>query len=279
MCYNYTVIEVKMTNKALNIKAFLEKCKEFENCKLLFIDKKIKELLDLVAQNSQIYDLVSECLESFNRDKELDKAFVTDGQGRSYFLPPKEEFKVLALDFCVLADIASKKIGVDTLISKFFKEGDGKKDYEQFVEKIVYSFRDLVAEAFGVSSYAVDFISNSEQADGEEEAEQFKDIVETPIERVSTHLVEGCDLNAIFDKVRGLARNMLSMLEQERYNEMVGDCKMICHSMIIACLDQNFDMLSGLAAGLKYLGKNIKSIRFYTKELVAVVFEQIDWDN
>lgn len=268
-----------MANNTLIIKKFLEKCNEFEDCKLLFIDKKIGELLDLVAHSEEIYELVSECLENFNRDKEYDKAFVIDSNGRYYFLPPKEEYKIIALDFCVLADIASGKQSVDSLITKYFSESNGKKDHKQFIEKIIYTFRDLIADAFGVSSYAVNFIANSEHlTDEEERIETFKEITELPIERVSQRLYEGCDLNEVFEKVRGIAKNILELLQDERRNEIVNDAELICHSIIIACLDENFDTLNGLALGLKYVGKNIKSIRFYTKELVALVNEQIDWE-
>jgi len=268
-----------MANNTLIIKNFLEKCNEFEDCKLLFIDKKIGELLDLVANTEEIYELVSECLESFNREKEFDKAFITDSNGRHFFLPPKEEFKIIALDFCILADIASGKKSVDAIISKYFSESSGKKDHRQFIEKIIYTFRDLIADAFGVSSYAVNFIANSEHlTDEQEKIEAFQEITELPIERVSERLYEGCDLKEAFEKVRNIAKNILELLQEERRNEMVNDAELICHSIIIACLDENFDTLNGLALGLKYVGKNIKSIRFYTKELVALVNEQIDWD-
>lgn len=269
-----------MGNNAIIIKKFLEKCNEFEDCKLLFLDKKIDELLELVGQTSEIYELVSECLENFNRDKEYDKAFVTDASGRNFYLPPKEEFKVIALDFCVLADIHSGKKSVDCLLSKYFLDENGKKDHTIFVEKVIYSFRDLIAEAFGVSSYAVNFIANSDNITNEEEKlEAFKEINDLPIERVSERLCEGCDLKAVFEKVRSIARNILETIENERRNEAVNDVELICHSIIIACLDENFDLLNGLALGLKYAGKNVKAIRFYCKELVAIVNDQIDWED
>lgn len=266
-----------MTNNAFKIKRFLEKCSEFENCKLLFIDKKIGELLDIVGQTKEIYELVSECLENFNRDKEYDRAFVTDSNGRHYFVQPKEEFKIIALDFCVLADIASGKKSVDQIISQFFSENSGKKDYMLFIEKIIYSFRDLVADAFSVSTYAVNYITNSDNVEEEERLEKIEQISELPIERVSKRLVEGCDLKYVFEKTRSLAKDMLETLMGERRNEMVNDCELVCHSIIIACLEENFDELNGLVLGLKYIGKNIKSIRFETKEIVALVTEQIDW--
>ena len=261
----------------MKIKKFVEKCNEFENCKLLFMDKKISELLEIVGQDKQIYELISECLENFNRDKEYDKAFVTDSNGRHFFLPPKEEYKIIALDFCLMADISSGRKSVDSIISKYFSENNGKKDYVQFIEKIIFTFRDLIAEAFGVHSYAVNYISNTTEQDEETQIEQIKELAETPIERVSERLVEGCEKEVIFDKVRMLAKNILESLELERRNECVNDCELICHSIIIACLDGNFDTLNGLVLGLKYLAKYIKSIRFYIKEIVAIVQSQIDW--
>ena len=103
-------------------------------------------------------------------------------------------------------------------------------------------------------------------------------MVETPIERVSERLVENCDLDDVFDKVRGIAKSILECLETERRNEYVNDAELICHSIIIACLDKNFDLLNGLVLGLKHVAKNIKSIRFYSKEAAAIVTDQIDWE-
>ena len=273
------VKRLDMSDNTIKIKKFIEKCNEFENCKFLFMDKKIGELLEIVIQTKEIHDLVSECLDNFNRDKEYDKSFVTDSNGRKYYVPPKEEYKIIALAFCVLADVSSGRKSLDTIITKFFQDDNGKKDYIQFVEKIIFSFRDLVAEAFGVNAYAIGFISNSGHVDDEEaHLEQFKEIVETPIERVSQRLYEGCDVKSIFDQVRGLAKNILESLESEKRNEYVNDCELVCHSIIIACLDENYDTLHGLVLGLKHIGKNIRSVRFYTREIVSLVQDQIDWD-
>ena len=52
----------------------------------------------------------------------------------------------------------------------------------------------------------------------------------------------------------------------------------LAHSIIIACLDENYDTLHGLILGLKHIGKNIRSVRFYTREIVSLVQDQIDWD-
>ena len=169
---------------------------------------------------------------------------------------------------------------VDSIISKYFTEGNGKKDYELFIEKIVFSFRDLIAEAFGVSPYALNFISKNDlTSNTEENVETYTDIVSFPLERVSLRVFEDTNLSEVFNDAREIAKEMLENLKLERRNEFVNDAELVCHSIIIACLDQNFDLLNGLVLGLKYLGKNIKSIRFLTKEIVALVGEQIDWEK
>ena len=96
---------------------------------------------------------------------------------------------------------------------------------------------------------------------------------------MSLRVYEDTNLNEVFNDARELAKEILENLKLERRNEFVNDAELVCHSIIISCLDQNFDLLNGLVLGLKYLGKNIKSIRFLTKEIVALVGEQIDWEK
>ena len=269
-----------MNKNTMKLKKFLDKCNEFSSCKLLYIDKKISELLEVVAETKEIYELVSECLENFNKEKEYDKAFITDSNGRHFFLAPKEEYKTIALDFCLMADVASGKKSVDSIISNYFAENNGKKDYEQFIEKIIFSFRDLVAEVFGVTPYAINFMSKNDLSlNTEENVETYTDIVNYPIERVSVRLFDDANIGEVFNEVRNLAKEMLENLRLERRNEFVNDAELVCHSMMIACLNQDFDSLHGLVLSFKYLGKNIKSIRFLTKEIVALVQEQIYWEK
>jgi len=269
-----------MTNDNLQIiKKFIDKCGEFEGCKLLFLDKKVSELLEIVVQTKEIYDLISECMENFNKDKEYDKAFVVGANGTARFIQPKEEYKIIALDFCLLVDISSGKKSVDSLISKYFKSEDGEKDYEVFVDKIIYSFRNLVCEAFGVSINAMNYISNSTEEEISEDNFELDGLMKVTNGKISKRLYDGTNLTEVFAKSKDLAMEILENLSREKINEFTVDAEQICKSIVLASLNDDFDSVYGLALGLRQLSKNVKSIRFLTREIVSLLQEQIDWSK
>ena len=269
-----------MTNDNLQIiKKFIDKCGEFEDCKLLFLDKKISELLETVVQTKEIYDLISECMENFNKDKEYDKAFVVGANGSARFIEPKEEYKIIALDFCLLVDISSGKKSVDALITKYFKSEDDKKDYEVFVEKIIYAFRNLVCEAFGVSVNAMNYISNSTEEQISEDNIELDGLMKITNSKISKRLYDGIDLSQVYSKAKEFAMELLDVLAQEKINEFTVDAEQIAKSIVLASLNEDFDSVYGLALGLRSLAKSVKSIRFLTREIVSLLQEQIDWSK
>ena len=48
-------------------------CNEFIDSKLLFIDRKIAQILEAIAGNDEIYKLIGDCLADFNKDKEFEE--------------------------------------------------------------------------------------------------------------------------------------------------------------------------------------------------------------
>ena len=267
-----------MTNNNLQIiKRFIDKCNEFEDCKFLFLDKKITELLEVVVQTKEIYELISECMDNFNKEKEYDKAFVTGSNGNNHFIEPKEEYKVIALDFCILVDIANGKRSVDFFISKYFKSDEDKKSYEVFIEKVIYSFRNLICEAFGVTNAAMNYISNTSGEEIEEKKDEIDSLMKATVDKISNKLQENVDLTEVFLNAKDIAMEILDNLSRERVNEFTVDAEKICKSLVACSLNNDFDAVYGLALGLKHISKNIKSIRFLTRELVVLLQDQIDW--
>ena len=100
----------------------IDLCDELMSTKILFADKKIEKILEAIATSPQVYELLSECMGQFNKEKEFDKAFAKDSSGKKVFVMPKEEYKILALVFCLLNDIANGKIAFDELIATYFAD-------------------------------------------------------------------------------------------------------------------------------------------------------------
>ena len=102
------------------IEKFLEACDDLISCKFLVAEYKIAKLLKAIASSSDICDLISECLSSYNRDREFARTYVQDSHGQFVCLMPTEEYKIVALVFCTLADIDNKKIDFTDFVKRFF---------------------------------------------------------------------------------------------------------------------------------------------------------------
>ena len=71
-----------MTNDNLQIiKKFIDKCGEFEGCKLLFLDKKVSELLEIKNFGKKSLKEVREKLAQFNMQLPDDDGSIDDDGG------------------------------------------------------------------------------------------------------------------------------------------------------------------------------------------------------
>ena len=264
-----------------NAKKLIELCDELMASKILFADKKIDKILECIATSPDIYDLLSECMGQFNKEKEFDKAFVKSSSGKKVFIMPKEEFKVLALVFCLLADIGNGKLKFDELISTYFAD-ENRIDPQNFMTSVIVPFKNLIAEAFGVEeeSKEEEHIPTVSEANMEElTPEQRLKIVPFPIERSSNYLKDPSGACQTFLFAKDTAVEMIERLNEERENEQTEDIMLMLHCVVIACLEQDLDLLSGLVTGLKYACRGVKSLRYLVKELDGIVKAQLEHEK
>ncbi len=264
----------------MEVKSLIALCNDLISSKLLFAEKKIDKLLEAVASAPEVYELLSDCMNSFNKEKEFEKAFTKDASGKKVFVMPKEEFKILALVFCILADIGNGKISFDDLILTYFND-EGRLDGKQFMQTVIVPFRDLISEAFNVEAPSINIIENEEESEEEVELtpEQKLKVVPFPIERASNYLRDPSGICQTFVMAKDAAVEIVERLEEERLDSQRRDCIAICHSIIIACMEQDFDLLNGLVCGLKYAARGIKSIRHSLRELDDIIQRQIDHES
>ena len=114
----------------------LNACDELLSCKFLVAEYKITKVLKAIASSSDVCSLISECLESYNRDREFARTFIQDGHGQFACIMPTEEFKIVALVFCTLADIDNKKIDFTDFVKAYF----GKEENRGVAEKLKQVF-------------------------------------------------------------------------------------------------------------------------------------------
>ncbi len=262
----------------MEVKDVISVCNELIESKLLFADQKIDKLLEAVANCPEVYELLSDCMGSFNKEKEYDKAFAKDAKGKNVFVLPKEEYKVLALVFCVLADIRSRKISFNELILTFFNDDD-KLDGKTFMAKTIVPFRDLIAEVFNIKSETVDLNENLQLSEEEMTPEERLKVVPFPIERASNFLKDKSGICQTFIMAKDTAVEMVERLEEEKIDTQKKDCIAICHAIIIACIEKDFDLLTGLVCGLKYAGKGVRSIKHNIREIDDIIKRQLDFES
>ncbi len=238
----------------MEIENVLNACDELLSCKFLVAEYKISNLLKAIASSSDVCALISECLESYNRDREFARTFIQDGHGQFACVMPTEEFKIVALVFCTLADIDNKKLNFTDFIKTYFNK-DGSA-FENFLDTMIVPFRDLLAEAFGYSQLKTTSMAGSEEFENDEEDETGEDEEQDK-----------------FEVAVKIAVQILSELEECRPSRQVEDVYNIASSIVKTASLRDETVLKALSVSLKYAGKGIKPIKFLTKELSDVVFD------
>jgi len=261
-----------MVDKNQSVKDVIAACNELMDCKILFIDKKIQNILETIAGNAEVFNLIGDCLATFNRDKEFDRIFASNGN----FNIPKDEVKVIAFVFCLLADISSGKVSFDKIVGNYFVDDNGAKDYRMFMEKVIVPFRNLISEAFGVSTSitTVEAIENMEEEVFEAEEEVEEDEEEIQLGEPRFHFKDEEMLNKTFELISATAEQIFDVLYDEKIKEEIVDAKNIVNSIMIACNKKDYEMLNDLVIGLKYCLKGHKSTRFLVKELCDIITSQ-----
>lgn len=270
-------------NSKMAIDRFISTCDELITSKYLVAENKIQKLLGALAETPPVYELVSECMEQFNRDREIAKAFIQKGKGQFLFNMPTEEYKIIALTFCVLANINSGRPTLNELVKNYFSDDQEIPPFKKFVAEMIIPFRNLIAEAFG---YPLINIASPETAteesvektapqDTQEEQALYADeeiakrVLQFPTVRNMNQVDSVAGLEKLCVVCQRIAAQILEELEESyKQDSLNDDLKSICYAIIMACSDQDFDLLRGLALGMKYAAKGVKNIKFLVKELL-----------
>lgn len=115
----------------------LEKaCDKMLASKFVLIDKRISEILSVIASNSALYNLLIEYVIPFNYEHEFKLASSAEG----CFFMPKEPEKIAPFVFLLLSNIDDKNVDILRLLEKNFSQ-EGKDAYSEFLSTIIVSFK------------------------------------------------------------------------------------------------------------------------------------------
>lgn len=257
------------------IEYFIALCDDLITCKFLVAESKIQRLLIALADTQPIYELVSDCMQIFNRDREMGKAFVTDGKGHFWCNLPTDEAKFVALVFCTLADIDEKKIDFTDFIKRFFDDEEGVNCYTSFARRMILPFRELIAEAFGYPK-RYNKVEETENQTEEKQASFFEEENKPLKEQVEDDEEEEDDDDEINEdkfikKIENLSRDMLLEINSDKHD--YSDTKIMLEQIIKATEKRDLDLILALALGIRYAGKAAKHIKFLLKEFNELVDE------
>ncbi len=247
-----------------NVQTFLNCCDEVASCKFLVAEHKIQKLLGVLASTSEVVELVADCMEQFNRDREFMRAFVQDEKGQFHCYMPEEEYKIIAMVFCILADIDAGKLDFGDFVKRFFSDDAELTPFENFVDKMIMPFKNLINEAFC-------YDSDDEYVGKNDAVQENSNIVRFPLYRKDVS-EEG--ISKVCSDVQSLTTQVLSELESvKKFDNIIEELKAICYALVMACGDKDLDMMYGIVLGLKYASKNFKPIKFLVREMVEIVCE------
>lgn len=241
------------------IERFLSACDELINCKFLVAEYKIAKLLKAIASSSDICDLISECLGSYNRDREFARTYVQDSHGQFVCLMPNDEYKIVALVFCTLADIDNKKIDFTDFVKRFF--GRDENPYQSFVETMIIPFKALIAEAFGYKIDTFDEMNLGQDENGANENGQQEYESDDSYKMIDK-----------FEQATKIAVQILAEVEQCRQSIQTEDVYNMASSIIKTANLKDEVVLKALTAALRYVSKHVKPIKFLVNELGDLVF-------
>lgn len=230
-----------------NKETFIAACDDLITCKYLVAEYKIQKLLQELAKCEDACNLIGDCLEEYNREREFSKTFVKNTYGDFVCVMPEEEYKIIACVFCTLVDIDNKKIDFTDFIKRFF--GADENPFDAFVSTMIIPFRNLMAEAFG---YPKINLTGEEEIPEEQEAD---------VDEKEDAGVE----DDKFVSVQKLAVQILSELQFTRQDADVVDVEQICKALVKTTELKDEDVTAALA----------KSLRFYRVKLVKLLMKEI----
>lgn len=241
-----TLCEGKMDTD--NKEKFIASCDDLITCKYLVAEYKIQKLLQELAKCEDACNLIGDCLEEYNREREFSKTFVKNSYGDFVCVMPDEEYKILACVFCTLVDIDNKKIDFTDFVKRFF--GNDENPFEAFITTMVIPFRNLLAEAFGYPKINLN---------GEEQQSQQQETLE------ETEEDEEDAEDDKFVAVQKLAVQILSELQFTRQDEDVVAVEQVCKALIKTTELKDEDVTAALAKSLRFY--RVKTVKFLAKEI------------
>lgn len=260
----------------------ISSCNDIIDGKFILADYKINSILKNIGDSKEIYNLIANCMNNFNFEREFSRAQLRSASKPNRFVLPTEPEKVLPFVFCVLVNIKNRNIDFDLFLKEFYKNEAGRsEEYSSFAKEIILPFRDIIANYFEIPTHDVNNIKmkkteleqpkqeiNEVGENMEEEKMEMQEEIKQDYAEQTTLKVE-----EFLTEIKSICNEILSEINYEK--RMQADLKdniiYLINTIIYNCENNDLTNTVALITAFEYVAKGAKSIKFLTRELKRVL--------
>ena len=120
-------------------------CDDFVNGKYILADVKISSLLNIIAEDNKLRNIVASTLENYDFKEKLINATKSEGNGYILILPTDEK-EIIAFVYSLFYRFNNKSIDFYDFISQYYKSDDENpgKEFYNFANAIITPFKNAI---------------------------------------------------------------------------------------------------------------------------------------
>ena len=150
-----------MNKDKIDVENLLYKIDELCKCKYLLADKKVGEVLKVIASSKMLCDLFAFCTKEFDYEKTKRKCFLNGEMGKNgRFVRPEKDSDFIALVFLLLYDFDMKNMDLLQVAYAYFYDRDLEGCYRNFCNELILPFKEEIKK---VTDQMFDYAKEQQQ--------------------------------------------------------------------------------------------------------------------
>ncbi len=253
------------------VKDFLKACNDFINGKFILAEVKLSKVLQEIAKSKDVYNVIAECLNGYDFEREFARSRANNLVGGSNFRLPIESHKIIPLVFCLLVEIDRKRIDFNYFLKTQFSHAETQKEeYDAFITTVMVPFRDAFKNMFGI-----DTVEEQKLPETEVNVLDKPKIDKPTIEKPEINTIEELeeeDINDFFISIKKLASSIIIKLENIKNKQNKEAIKIYAEGLKEAASIKNFNILNAFVYALNAESKKEKAIKANVNEINNLYF-------
>lgn len=253
----------------LSVESFVATCNDMLSGKFLDINKKLDQLLAVMAKSEDVLNLLADAIENYDEVEGFAKAFSLDSKTKSVKVTlPTDDMERLALTVTIFNDITSGKLHINQFLETYFKDTK-MTNVQNFLEKIIRPFRDIICKKFEIDKNLtkkdVELHKEDEKARIIEEEKQLEE-------------EQFPNLDQLLNDVIKICNQILALLKfEKKRTENLDDLDFILNSILKACEKRDLMVVNGLVIGLNYVSKKFKHVKYLVNDLNNLIYDYYEF--